>query len=378
METWTEKVNESGSRSSFRHACVKQSADQEDGPKLGPSRAYSLALAPNLIYTRSKLLSTLVASHVHEQIDFQAIGSWFVYEKTPDFEPQGENKDSGSWFAGKLGRVPNSREDVFADPSLSLRAKGALVKFLRFVANYEEKTEEWEAQKDHPFSVFLASKFKIPADLHGPLMALTMSTLPPQQTSTGFAIARIANHLRSIGLFGPGFSAVLAKWGGLSEIAQVGCRAGAVGGSVYILGRSVNSVEAAGPEGAQEDARSLSVQLGEGDKVTTTFLVGSDDQLPGSSTTQSPNESAPTPESSPLLVSRSISIVSSSLQSLFPAVAEGSPNPAGAVVIFPSNSLQKEAPDDASAMPPVHILVHSGDTGECPRGQCKSNTFLLL
>ena len=322
-----------------------------------------------------------MSSHVHEQVDFQAIGSWFVYEKTPDLEPQGEASERPNWFAGKLGRVPNSREDVFADPSLSLRAKGALVKFLRFVSNYEEKTEEWELQKDHPFPVFLASKFRIPADLHGPLMALTMSSLPPQQTSTGFAIARIANHLRSIGLFGPGFSAVLAKWGGLSEVAQVACRAGAVGGSVYILGRSIDSVEVTSSSEAEEEKRSISLQLGEGDKVTTSFLVGSDDQIPVSkeSDSASHEKTATQPESQPLMVSRSITIVSSNLKSLFPAVAEGSPNPAGAVVVFPSNSLQKSFDvEETSATPPVHILVHSADTGECPKGQSKLlNHFLL-
>lgn len=371
VESWVEKVNQDDPRSPFKHASIKRPDGSEDGPKLGPSRSYSLALAPSLIYTRSKLLPALVSSHVHEQIDFQAVGSWFVYEKDPEFEPQGETKENGSWFAGKLGRVPNSREDVFADPSLSLRAKGALVKFLRFVANYEEKTEEWEPQKDHPFPVFLADKFRIPADLHGPLMALTMSTLPPQQTSTGFAIARIANHLRSIGLFGPGFSAVLAKWGGLSEIAQVGCRAGAVGGAVYVLGRAIESVETtSSSQDSGDDSQKLSVQLTENDKVSTDFLVGSDDHLSGPPSPASTNTRANLPEAQPSVVSRSITVVSSSLPSLFPAVAEGSPNPAGAVVVFPSNSLnQSSASDTTSATPPVHILVHSGDTGECPKGQ---------
>lgn len=373
-ESWVDTVNKHDERSPFKHASIRRPSLPEDGPKLGSSRAYSLALAPSLIYTRSKLLPALVSSHAHNQVDFQVVSSWFVYEKTPDFEPPGNTQEGGNWFANKLGRVPNSREDIFADPSLSLRAKGALVKFLRFVANYEEKTEEWEPQKDQPFPDFLSNKFRIPADLHGPLMALTMSTLPPQQTSTGFAIARIANHLRSIGLFGPGFSAVLAKWGGLSEIAQVACRSGAVGGSVFILGRAIESVETTGSSyRSGDETRSLSLQLGEGDKVSAHFLIGSDDQLPvSSSSTTSSDNVASMPESQPSLVSRSISVVSSSLQSLFPAVVEGSPAPSGVVVIFPSNSLERGSSlDNTSSTPPVHILVHSGDTGECPRGQCE-------
>ena len=307
-----------------------------------------------------------MSSHVHEQIDFQAVGSWFVYQKTPDDEPPGQSVDGASWFSGKLGRVPNSREDIFADPSLSLKAKGALVKFLRFVSNYEEKTEEWEPQKDMPFPDFLASKFKIATDFHGPLLALTMSTLPPQQTSTGFAIARIANHLRSIGLFGPGFSAVLAKWGGLSEITQVACRAGAVNGATYVLNRSIESVG----DATSEAGRKLTVQLGGEDTVSTDIIIGSEDQFPLGVSAPA-TFSATSLESQPLIVSRSISVISSTLPSLFPVTAEGFSTPGGAVVFFPVESLAKGGDSSTKNTLPVHLLIHSGDTGECPKGQCK-------
>ncbi|GAB7342239.1 hypothetical protein MBLNU457_g0483t1 [Dothideomycetes sp. NU457] len=364
-ERWAENVNKDDSRSPFQNASIRKPSDESEAPKLTSFRGYNLALAPSLLYTRTKLLPALVSSHVHEQIDFQAVGSWFVYQKTPDDEPPGQSVVHGaSWFSGKLGRVPNSREDIFADPSLSLKAKGALVKFLRFVANYEEKTEEWEPQKDMPFPDFLSSKFKIAADFHGPLLALTMSTLPPQQTSTGFAIARIANHLRSIGLFGPGFSAVLAKWGGLSEITQVACRAGAVNGATYVLNKSIESIEDAMSEGG----RKLTVQLDGGDTVSADIIVGSEDQFP-SGISGATTPSATSPESQPLVVSRSISIISSTLPSLFPVTAEGGSTPGGAVIFFPAESLAKAGESSTSNALPVYLLVHSCDTGECPKGQ---------
>jgi len=343
---------------------------ESEGTKVTTTRGYNLALASNLLYTRTKLLPALVSSHIHEQVEFQALGSWFVYQKTPDDEPPGHSVDGASWFTGKLGRVPNSREDIFADPSLSLRAKGALVKFLRFVANYEEKTEEWEPQKNEPFPDFLTSKFKIVPELHGPLLALTMSTLPPEQTSTGFAIARIANHLRSIGLFGPGFSAVLAKWGGLSELTQVACRAGAVGGATYVLNKSIESIDDLSTDGG----RKLTVQLDGGDLVSTDKLIGSDDQFPSSASTHAAS-TATSPESQPSTVSRSISIVSSTLPSLFPPTSEGSSTPTGAVIFFPAESLARADDSSTTNTLPVHLLIHSSDTGECPKGQCKSHTL---
>ena len=38
-------------------------------------------------------------------------------------------------------------------------------------------------------------------------------------------------------MFDPGFGSVISKWSGLVEIAQVACRAGAVGGGVYVLNK---------------------------------------------------------------------------------------------------------------------------------------------
>jgi len=48
-----------------------------------------------------------------------------------------------------------------------------------------------------------------------------------------------------MGMFGPGFGSVIPKWGGLSEVAQVACRAGAVGGAVYVLGKDIKAIEVA-------------------------------------------------------------------------------------------------------------------------------------
>ena len=231
------------------------------------------------------------------------------------------------------------------------------MKFLRFVANYEEQTAIWQDDKETSFPAFLERNFGLPAASHGPIMALTMSQHSPEATTTGLALPRIAQHLRSIGLFGPGFGAVLPKWGGLAEITQVACRACAVGGGVYVLNKGIKNAESRDRDGA------ISVELADGEKLSTTWLVGSSDDLPGSVSGASAEHQSTT------ISSRSISIVSSSLTALFPPTSEGGVTPAGAVVVV-SASTEEE--------PPVYIIVHTSEAGECPMNQCKSSSFPSL
>lgn len=360
-ERWAETLAQHGSRSTFRNATVTRPAETErdvNGAKLGPSRSYNLSLAPDLLYTRSALLPVLVSSRTHQQLEFQALGSWFVYDGASSASAEGGTATD----AGRLVRVPNGREDVFADTSLPLRAKGALMKFLRFVATYEEKSEIWQPHKETPFPTFLSDQFNMPPLSHGPLLALALSPSTSKETTTEYALPRIARHLRSIGMFGPGFGAVIPKWGGLSEVAQVACRAGAVGGATYVLGKGIAAITSDNPE--ESESKALQVVL-EGDgKVTADYVVGLSNDLPQ----HQPARQIGTEQASDgrcAVASRSISIVSSPMTSLFSSTAEGGPTPAGAMVVFPSGSL-----GDASS-PPVHIVAHTSDTCECAAGHSK-------
>lgn len=433
--------------SPFSHALITRPEHGNSPTKLGPSRNYSLSLAPTLLYTRSALLPILVSSRAHQQLEFQAVGSWFVYGQEISKEPGADEPATGA--QSNLIRVPNGREDIFADQSLTLKAKGSLMRFLRFVASYEEKPEVWEPNKDTPFPDFLTQQFNLPSASHGPLLALSLSPTASAVTTAGFAVPRIARHLRSIGMFGPGFGSVIPKWGGLSEVAQVACRAGAVGGAVYVLGKGIKSINVSSPEeddieeiprpeldqgdiskevsdaiGARnflptdEDSlntlekdikdqsleellaaagfsvdtgdddkpaepalaeeettvtssqqhKKFSVQLEDDETVQTDFVVGTLSDLPEA---HSGNTVSSASSAQPTTITRCISVVSSALPALYPPTAEGGVTPAGAVIVFPSGSLSGES----SQMPPVHIIAHTSDTGECPKGQSKS-TFL--
>ncbi|EHL01049.1 putative Rab proteins geranylgeranyltransferase component A [Glarea lozoyensis 74030] len=270
------------------------------------------------------------------------VGNWWIYNAEE----------------AVLKRLPNGREDIFQDKNIDNRAKRNLMKFLKFVVDYENQTDVWEAQSESGLDIFLSSKFNFPAHLQIVITALTLSLAPPSETSVKWALPRIARHLTSIGLFGPGFGAVVPKWGGGAEISQVACRAGAVGGGVYVLGTGIENVKVVEAEDTESPAFHLALSNGEA-VGTKLYVHEATDKDNGGITT----------------VSKAISIISSSVPSLFRSTVEGSPLAAVSVVVFPPMSLQIA---DGIQSDPVYIMVHSSETGECPAGQTPSGSPLDL
>lgn len=339
------------------------SATSDNSTKLSFSRAYSLCLSPQLIYTRSVLLPILVSSKIYRQLEFLAVGCWWIYERDDQKENRETPKEHHTTF-GRLKKIPGSREDVFADESIDLISKRHLMRFLRLATDVEVQASAIAAHGEKSFQEYLTSQYHIPPRLQSALHALTLSPQSANKTPTSFAIPRIAQNLNSIGVFGPGFGSVIPKWGGTAEIAQVACRAGAVGGGVYVLGKGIESVDhVKGQESEVEQISTVSLQ--DGEKMQTRWIVGHCHDLPPSrqhdrNITHS-------------YVSRSITIVASNLSSLFSPSAEGVQQPAGAIVVFPTGSLPNIASILPADVPPVYLMIHSSDTGECPAGQCKSN-----
>lgn len=256
-----------------------------------------------------------------------------------------ESKDG----SGQLKRIPGSREDVFADKSIDLKSKRALMKFLKFITDIEAYGQAMGTWADKPFDDFLTQEFNISADLQPTLHALTLSPQNPHQTKTIYALPRILRHLSSIGVFGPGFGSVIPKWGGLAEITQVACRACAVGGGIYMLDKGVSAIN-----NGVEDL--VNIKLDDEQEVRSKLIAGRKEDLIAN------------PSNSDLMITRSISIVDSTLDQLFPIIADGSPPAACSITVFSSGSLFIE---DISSTVPVYLAIHTSETGECPAGQCK-------
>lgn len=322
----------------------------DNRPKLAASRAYTLSLSPYFLYTRSELISILISSKVYRQLEFMAVGSWWIYSPEP---PNAESHELGA--TRLFHRVPGNREDVFADSNISMKSKRTLMRFLRQISkpHDEEEQDETEEKEDlsMPFADYLSSNFSVPRDLQDPLLSLSLSQLAQQDTSASYAVPRIKRHLASIGALGPGFGGVVSKYGGGSEILQVGCRASAVGGAVYALDTGIQSITDG--ELSSESEYPVEVHLSNGETIRSRTLIGSAWDLPSID------------QPSCTKVSRSITIASSAFTSLFPVTTEGAPVPASAVLMFPGDTL------GSPQSPPVYLQVHSSDTGDCPRQQSK-------
>jgi hypothetical protein len=335
------------------------------------------------LYARSALLSVLVTSRVHEQLEFQAVGSWWLCKdeslRGPDASGLEQAGGGKRPWKGILQKIPSGREDVFSDNTISTRDKRALMKFLRHVLQENTEMEDSLMREIGTDSLahVLASHFNIPSALQQPLLALSLSQGTASSTNAQYAINRIRRHLRSIGVFGPGFGSMIIKYGGGAEIAQVGCRAGAVGGGVYVLGRGIDNIEAlpvtgVGAQSNESSGNDLAIRLSDGERITANYAVGDEVDFPTVATEEPRNASA----TGSAQLARSISIISSPLPHLFPPTSENGPIPAGAVVVLGGEGpAEKRASDehhsDHPEEPPIYLFVHSSDSGECPTGQCE-------
>lgn len=350
------------------------------GPRLGFSRAYSISLSPHLIYARSNLVPALVSSKVYRQLEFLAVGSWWIYDAKEERQGGSPEEEEASTILQDqkiLRKIPGSREDVFADKSIDLRSTRSLMKVLKLTADAGAHSTIISESGDQSWPDFLASRYKIDSKLQAPLQALTLSPAPPSRTSVSYAIPQMHRHLTSIGIFGPGFGAVVPKWGGLAEIAQVACRAGAVGGGVYVLKKGIESIDIpvqppASPTTAEMTDHLLpTIKLEGGDEVKARWIIGTPSTLHGFS------DEIPKQQMTSVEVTHITAIISSALTSLFPPPAEGSPPPASTVAVLPPGTIRPPQSLSFADMPSIYLIIHSSDTGECPEGQCTSLSFLL-
>ncbi|KAJ9612280.1 Rab proteins geranylgeranyltransferase component A [Cladophialophora chaetospira] len=332
-EDWAQELQQSPSQV-FRHASIVKPPDLTGA--LATSRSYTLSLNPQIIYAKSEFLPTLVSSRIHTQLEFLAVGSWWVLRNET------------------LHKIPSTREDVFNDESLSMKDKRGLMKFLRYVLQEDEDTAASSADDDATMSLkeAVTTKFKIPESLQAPLLALALSPVAADSIPFDKALARIRRHMRSMGYFGPGFGAVIPKYGGNSEISQVACRAQAVGGGVYLLGQGLKSRPELRSDG---DTTWVESTLSDGTQIRSHHLAIAPDDIPSAESSEDLKSSSNT--------WRSINVVANPLSSLFPPTSDGGPNPAVAIVLV----------EDSATGPtnnPVYLQIHSEDTGECPAGQC--------
>lgn len=340
-------------------------------------------MTPQLIKAKSKLLAQLVSSRSYRQLEFLAVGNFYVYNDASHATPGSSSPTGAEGGAGAgtpsrptIDAVPATREAIFASP-ISPRAKRSLIKFLKYVMGLVDAataaTEDSDAagtppgldsdsDGDMPFDEFLTTRFSLDPAVQSFVQALTLSPVPASRLRTKEALDRLVSYLASTGALGPGFAAVYPKWGGLAEVAQVACRAAAVGGAVYMLGTDSDAIddEKAGTGDATAEADTVGLRLYPSGVIVRTkkiVRVSDEDTVPE----RDPAMGWPIER-----VCRLIAVIDSPLERFFEKTADVAPVPSVAVVALPPASVG----EIQSA--PVYAVLHSSDTGECPKGQSKS------
>ncbi|KAK7696481.1 hypothetical protein QCA50_001138 [Cerrena zonata] len=240
LREWSQSRNQEGNTPYSRSQYQKFSHISFTSSDVSQSRTFSISLSPTIIPSLGPLIDSLISSGVSRYGGFKLLESIAVYDGPSKVKP-----------------VPTSKEDVFRDKDLSLVEKRRLMRFLMFAAGEFENASELSGLESHPFLEFLREKFSLVNKVAQAIAyALAFCTSPSDTTLP--ALQRIRRYLRSAGRYGPS-PFLVGHYGGIGEIAQGFCRAAAVGGATYILGRDILSLQP--PSAAKNPDALWSIQI---------------------------------------------------------------------------------------------------------------------
>lgn len=389
--------------------------DERHVDKLARSRAYTIALAPALVYWNSTLLHMLRDTDSTQSFEWLAVGSWWVWvteadlavrtalsstsrgaqdmvaeagakvatavvrrkggwnnTRKPAVTPAGEGEEESSPAAPastlrKIGEnlreVPCTLEDVAWSSELSDRDRSSLGRFLRFVNNSQNPEQSTGSDArllaenaETPLATFVDNNYQLSPATIASLHSLTLLPIPPENTRLADAVPRLAMHVSSLGHIADirSAAALTIAYGGSAELCQVWSRAAAVAGGINILGRGIKSVS------TSDSARKLSAELTTGETVHADYIIRSPEDTDHDNNGE---EAAGTTGPS---VTKGAFVVSSQLEPLFTSkYTDDRVAPTVAVVTFPVGSLSVDGVSNSS---PVYVTAHSAGT-ECPRDQ---------
>ncbi|KAI6012595.1 FAD/NAD(P)-binding domain-containing protein [Pisolithus orientalis] len=185
-------------------------------------KQYTISLSPSVIPAIGPFITSVIASGISRYCSFKLLGPVSIYN------------------GGQFKNVPRGKEDVFRDQKIPLIEKRRLMRFLMFVAGDYESSPEFQGKEDTPFQEFLRQTFFLSEDISQSIVfALAYCSHADEPTAS--ALSRVRSCLQSTGRYGPS-PFVVSYYGGSGDLAQAFCRAAAVNGSVYILGRRIANI----------------------------------------------------------------------------------------------------------------------------------------
>lgn len=269
------------------------------------------------------MLPILLKSRVNKYLEFKPLTGFHTYEND-NFE-----------------KVPGSKEDIFTDQTLSLLTKRSLMRFMKFVLEYEQSPDVWEPHKLVPITEFLTEKFKLePQQANELIYSIGLCTKP--DTPTIDALARMKRYLVSLGVYGS-FAALYVMYGSAGELVQGFSRSAAVAGATFKLNTAITSY----------DKQTQIATLSDGGriKVGESLVASSQTALKISQVAQNGASDRKSQ------VTRMVAVVAKDCTEWF---AE---NEQAAVISFPPGSLP------SNNKRAVQAIIVGGGSGMCPMGQ---------
>lgn len=236
IKRWVNEIND-GKIPYYENAKLYVSTEIGNGKY--NSRDFGIDISPKILFTKSDLLSILVKSRVHQYLEFQSLSNFHTYEND-SFE-----------------KLTNTKQEIFVDQKLPLMTKRNLMKFIKFVLNWEEQPEIWKPFAEKSIAEFLIEKFKLERAQVFELI-FSIGLCYNIETKVPEALQRIRRYLTSFDVYGP-FPVLYSKYGGPGELSQGFCRSAAVGGATYKLNETLVSYNATTKEAVFADGSKVSV-----------------------------------------------------------------------------------------------------------------------
>ncbi|KAG1724804.1 FAD/NAD(P)-binding domain-containing protein [Suillus lakei] len=318
------------------------------------ARQYSVSLAPSVIPSIGPFISSLIASGVSRYGSFKLLGRVVIYD------------------CGILKDVPQSKDDIFQSKAMSLVEKRRVTRFLMFAAGEFENSKDLHGQENSPLLGFLQRKFLLSEATAraityalGYCYFISETTLP--------ALHRIRAYLKASGRYGSS-SFLVGYYGGSGEIAQGFCRAAAVSGGVYILGRSITSIASVDPAEPEypvltSDLPRFAIEVDDfPDRLHCRCLISSTTLLPGHLRTVAdvirPSiSSCSSPR--PFAMARCIAILDGPITLPSDTKDSGTSETSdSSLIVFPPGSLEGGSPISA-----VHVVTAGPGTMSAPSGK---------
>jgi Rab proteins geranylgeranyltransferase component A len=196
-----------------------------------------------------------------------------------------------------------------------------------------------------------SSEYSLPDSLRNTIQyAIALSSTG--EISAVDALRAIRRHLMGFGVYG-GFPTIVPMHGGGGELSQAFCRAAAVKGATYILGREIQQVSIDSTNNRFDHP------------VNIQFNVPDTEEMPTARCKNLVRQRQPE-ASDCVAITRTVTAVEGIFHELLGAEEQ---HGEALLIIVPPGVVNPEQHT------PVQMIIHGDGIGECPQGQCTSTAF---